>query len=92
MTTLNAIFRATSQRQFENQLAVADRLSALSVTRHMSLFETLDALVCSLCSIVQAGGDPSEWADAADTIADEIKRRLTVTGDTGDDHHRRWMV
>jgi hypothetical protein len=92
MTDLNALFRATSRRQFENQMAVADRLSRLAVVREMDVAETMDALICSLCSIVQARALPAEWGDVGETICDEVKRRLLVTGDTGDEHHARRMI
>lgn len=92
MSDLNELFNATSKRQFLNQMAVADRLSAISVQRKMSVSETLDALLCSVCSIVQARATPSEWSEIGETIGEEIKRRLTVTGDTGDEHHARRMM
>lgn len=92
MTNLNALFNARTQRAFENQIAVADRLSQLVVRREMSVGETLDALMCSLVSIVQARASSSEWDDIGETLAQEIRARLTVTGDTGDeDHRRKWQ-
>lgn len=92
MNNLNALFNARTPRTFENQMAVADRLSALVVRREMSVGETLDALMCSLVSIVQARATPSEWDDIGETLAQEIRARLTVTGDTGDeDHRRKWQ-
>jgi hypothetical protein len=92
MSDLNAIFNARNPRQFQNQLAVADRISSLSVSRQMSVGETLDALICSLVSIVQARAQPAEWGAVGETLCDEIKRRLTVTGDTGPLDYRRKMV
>ena len=89
MTNLNALFNARTQRTFENQMAVADRLSALVLRRNMSVGETLDALLTSLVSIVQARASAEEWGDVGETLAQEIRSRLTVTGDTGDDDHRR---
>lgn len=92
MTNLNALFNARTRRAFENQMAVADRLSALVVRREMSVGETLDALLTSLVSIVQARASASEWSDVGDTLAEEIRARLTVTGDTGEeDHRRKWQ-
>ncbi len=92
MTNLNALFNARTQRSFENQMAVADRLSALVLRREMSVGETLDALITSLVSIVQARSSVTEWADVGETLAQEIRERLTVTGDTGDAHHARRMM
>lgn len=92
MTNLNALFNARTQRSFENQMAVADRLSQLALRRQMSIGETLDALITSLVSIVQARAQATEWAEVGETLADEIQRRLTVTGDTGEEHHARRMM
>lgn len=92
MTNLNALFNARTQRSFENQMAVADRLSSLVLRRNMSIGETLDALLTSLVSIVQARASVEEWGDVGDTLADEIRKRLLVTGDTGDeDYRRKWQ-
>lgn len=73
-------------------MAVADRLSRLTVIREMDVAETMDALICSLCSIVQSRAPATEWDSVGRTIANEVMDRLTVTGDTGDsDHARKWV-
>lgn len=92
MTDLNALFNARTQRSFENQMAVADRLSHLMAVRKMSAGETMDALICSLVSIVQARAAVAEWGEVGVALAAEVQRRLLVTGDTGDEHHARRMV
>ena len=79
-------------RRFENQMAVADVMSQLAINRRMNPAEIFDALLCSVCSIVQGATTPDEWADAGEFLADELRRRLTVTGDTGDEHHARRMM
>lgn len=92
MTKLNALFNARTKRSFENQMAVADRLSQLSVRREMSVGEILDALLTTMVSIVQARASVEEWGDVGETLADEIRKRLLVTGDTGDeDYRRKWQ-
>lgn len=85
------ISAASSERQFRNQSATAAALAYLSAKRGMTVPETLDALLCSLASVVQARAQPGEWAEVGRSLAEDIQRRLTVTGDTGD-HHARRMV
>ena len=79
-------------RRFENQMAFTDVMSQLATNRHMNPAEILDALLCAMCSMVQGVTSADEWGDAGDLLGDEVKRRLTVTGDTGEDHHVRRMV
>lgn len=79
-------------RRFENQMAFSDVMSQLTANRRMNPAETFDALLCSMCAIVQAFTEPAEWADAGELLADELRRRLTVTGDTGAEHHKRRMM
>lgn len=75
---LTAAFTAATRRVMEN--------------RKLTNGELLNALLTTLVSAVQAKAPPEEWGDAGAILADELRSRLTVTGDTGEDDHPRRMV
>ena len=81
---LRELLRTRAGRQFETQVALADALShAVSQTargRRMRMHEVVDGLICSLCSVVQSQAPEAEWGDVGKVMAEEIERRMTVTG------------
>lgn len=93
MTTLVDQFRRPANRsQFYAVTEMVDALSRLAVRRRLTIHETMDAVLLSLVALVQAAAPTEEWDSVGRQIADEVRRRLTVTGDTGDDHYSRRMV
>lgn len=93
MTTLIDQFRRPAHRgQFYAVTEMVDALSRLAVRRRLTIPETMDAVLLSLIALVQAAVPNEEWDNVGRQIADEVRRRLTVTGDTGADHYKRSMV
>lgn len=66
-------------------------VDAVSKRRAMRNPELLEALLTTLVGAVQAMAPPGEWHDVAEILAEELRNRLTITGDTGD-HHARRMI
>lgn len=95
-TYLRQVLRERSGQSFVNQIAMTDAMSntVLRVTknRRMRIPEVMDALLTTLVSFVQSQAPHEEWDDVGAILAEELRRRMTVTGDTGDDHHARRMV
>lgn len=95
-TYLRQVLRERSGQSFVNQIAMSDAMSntVLRVTknRRMRIPEVMDALLTTLVSFVQSQAPHEEWDDVGAILAEELRRRMTVTGDTGDDHHARRMV
>lgn len=93
---LRHALRERSGHSFMNQVAMTDAMShaVLRVTRdrRMRVPEVMDALLTTLVSFVQSQAPHEEWDDVGAILAEEMRRRMTVTGDTGDDHHARRMI
>ena len=83
---LRDALRTRSARQFQTQVALANALSrAVQQTareHRLRMSEVIDGLICSLCSVVQSQAPEEEWADVGATIAEEVQRRMCVTGVT----------
>jgi hypothetical protein len=84
------------ERSFRNGVAMTNAVAAavqrVAQERGLRMPEVLDALICTLVSFIQSQAPNSEWATAGEVIADEVRSRLLVTGDTGDDDYVRKMV
>jgi hypothetical protein len=78
MPNLRDALQHKSRRQFATDAALSDMFSRYAQHAGLNGAQAIQALTTQLVSIVQASAPPTEWADAANTIADEIKRRLTV--------------
>lgn len=78
------LLRGQDVRKFNTQIALSDALSrAVQTTarRHrLRNPEVLDGLLTALASMVQAMAPETEWNEISAVLADEIQRRLTVTG------------
>ena len=83
-THLRDLLRSRSTRQFAMQVALTDELTKAvkrSARSHkMRIAEVIDAMICALCSCVQSQAPEGEWGDVGAVIAEEIRRRMTVTG------------
>jgi len=84
------------RRRFKNQIDLVDALSAavvkLAATNRMRVPEVLDALLTATASFIQSQAPKEEWGDVGAICAEELRARLVVTGDTGEDHHPRRML
>lgn len=60
--------------------------------RKMEKGDAMNALLTTLVSFVQAQAPVDEWDDVGAILAGELRARLTVTGDTGEDEHARRMI
>jgi hypothetical protein len=76
---------AGGERKFSNtQLlteAFLSTLQAVSTKRGMSNNEIIDAILNTAASVVIAAAPKTEWRNAADTLADALKERLTIVDD-----------
>ena len=84
------------ERRFRNQVALTAAFTRsvrqVADQRKMSVLEMLDAILMTLTAFLQARAPVEEWETAGAILADELRARLTVTGDTGDDDHpRKWV-
>jgi hypothetical protein len=81
---LREFLRSRDAKRFSTQVALSDALSratAQTARKHrMRNTEVLDGLITALVSCVQAMAPENEWADVGHILADEVQRRLTVTG------------
>lgn len=83
-------------RRFHNQAALVDAISAAvqmaASRRRMRNPEVLDALLMATASFVQSVAPVGEWNDIGAILADELRARLQVTGDSGEgDYVRKWV-
>lgn len=85
-----------NEKAFRNQVAMTNAVAAavqrVAQERGLSMPQVLDSLVTALVSFVQSQAPVEEWRAASEIVADEVRSRLTVTGNTGEDDHRRKMV
>ena len=88
--------RERDEKTFRNQVAMTDAVAqAVQRTcgpRGLSVPQVLDSLLTVLVSFVQSQAPTSEWASVGEVLADEMRSRLLVTGDSGDDDYARKMV
>lgn len=88
--------RERDEKTFRNQVAMTDAVAAAVQQtcgpRGLSVPQVLDCLITVLVSFVQSQAPVGEWRDVAVVLSDEMRARLEVTGDTGDDDYRRKMV
>lgn len=84
------------ERTFRNQVAMTDAVARAvqrtSTERGLDVAQTLDTLLTVIASFVQSQAPTSEWGDVGAVLSDELRARLTVTGDTGEDDHARRMI
>ena len=92
---LREALREKSGRYFLNHqiltAAFVEVTSAVARRQRMRNPELLEALLTTLVSAAQAMAPASEWDDVGAILADELRARLTVAGDTGE-HHARRMI
>lgn len=91
-THLRDMLRTRSVRQFTTQVAMSDELTKAvkrcARSHKMRIHEVIDAMMCALCSCVQSQAPEAEWGDVGAVIAEEIRRRMTVTGvNSYEGHH-----
>lgn len=67
-------------RRFDTHRAMTSAMARCAQHHHMSPVEAIEAALTSLVSAVQASAPESEWREVGERIADEVRRRLTVTG------------
>lgn len=72
--------------------AVARAVQRTCGERGLDIPQVLETLLTTLVAFVQSQAPSSEWDSVGVVLADELRARLTVTGDSGDDDHRRKMV
>lgn len=49
-----------------------------AVTRKMTNKDVVNALLMALCTYVQANAPYDRWEDMGDTLAEELRQRLTI--------------
>lgn len=72
--------------------AVSKAVQKASRERGLDVAQTLDALLTVVASFVQSQAPVGEWQSVGEVLAEELRARLQVTGDTGTDDHARRMV
>jgi len=77
----DALRAKPDRRMFNHDIAFANALSGIAEHTKMSAADVLQALTTQIVSVVQSRAMPSEWPEAANTICDEIRRRLAVKQD-----------
>jgi hypothetical protein len=79
---LSRELRRKDEAAFRFQVELVDILS--TATQHFvrkrktSNVQVLDALLTAVSSYVQFAAPEEEWADVGDTLAEELRQRLTI--------------
>lgn len=85
---LREALRKRDERMFRNQVELAEgfqrEVSVVTRRRRMRSPEVMDAVLMQLVCVVQAAVPTEEWGEVGKILADELRSRLTVTGDNVD--------